>query len=155
MSRAKNLGDEDVAKIVEILDGWTGRLTWELLIEAAEKRLYARYTRQALHNHSRIKDAFAQRKASLATSGESPRRTASSPELQLALDRIARLMAENERLQAENGRLLEQFVRWAYNASTRNLDEAFLNQPLPPIDRQQTRVSRVGRAVANLTKKVK
>jgi hypothetical protein len=153
MSRAKNLGDEDVVKIVEILDGWSGKLSWELLIDAVEKRLFARYTRQAFHKHARIKDAFAQRKARLASSGERPRKVASSPELQLALDRIERLVGENERLVAENTRLLEQFVRWAYNAHTRNLDEAFLNRPLPTVDRQQTRVSRVGQAAASLAKK--
>lgn len=153
MSRAKNLRDEDVARIVEVLDGWSGKLSWELLIESVEKRLFARYTRQALHKHTRIKDAFAHRKAVLAGSGERPRKTASSPELQLALDRIERLTGENERLEAENARLLEQFVRWAYNAHTRNLDEAFLSRPLPTVDRQQTRVSRVGQASASLTRK--
>lgn len=143
MRRAKNLGDEDVAKIVEILDGWTGKLSWELFIDAIEKRLFARYTRQALHKHARIRDAFAHRKAELARSGDRPPKTASSPELQLALDRIERLTNENARLQAENTRLLEQFVRWAYNAHLRKLDEAFLNQPLPTVNRQQTRMSRV------------
>lgn len=153
MSRAKNLGDGDVAKIVEVLDGWSGKLSWELLIDAVEKRLFARYTRQAFHKHARIKDAFAHRKAALSSSGERPRKAASSPELQLALDRIERLTAENARLGAENTRLLEQFVRWAYNAHTRNLDEAFLSRPLPTVNRQQTRISRVGHAAASLAKK--
>lgn len=153
MSRAKNLRDEDVAKIVEVLDGWAGKLTWALLIDAIEKRFFARYTRQALHKHARIKDAFAHRKVVLAKGGERPRKAASSPELQLALDRIDRLTGESERLKAENSRLLEQFSRWAYNAHTRNLDEDFLSRPLPPVDRQQTPVSRVGRAAASLPKK--
>lgn len=144
MSRAKNLSDDDIAKIVEVLDGWSGKLSWDLLIEAIEKRLFARYTRQALHKHARIKDAFAHRKSELARGGSRPRKAASSPELQLALDRIERLTAENSRLEAENNRLLEQFVRWAYNAHLRKLDETFLNQPLPPVNRQQTRVSRLG-----------
>jgi hypothetical protein len=30
-------------------------------------------------------------------------------------------------------------VRWAYNASTRQLDLDFLNQPLPIINRDKTR----------------
>ena len=153
MSRAKNLRDEDVAKIVEVLDGWAGKLTWELLIDAIEKRFFARYTRQALHKHARIKDAFAHRKEALTNGGERPRKTASSPALQLALDRIDRLTGEKERLKAENTRLLEQFSRWAYNAHTRNLDEGFLNRPLPAVDRQKTPVSRVGRAAASLPKK--
>lgn len=31
--------------------------------------------------------------------------------------------------------LLEQFVRWAYNAASRGLTEDFLNRPLPPTNR--------------------
>lgn len=153
MSRARNLRDEDVAKIVEVLDGWTGKLTWELLIDAIEKRFFARYTRQALHKHTRIKDAFSHRKGEIANKGEKPRKTASSPELQLALDRLDRLTGENERLKAENTRLLEQFVRWAYNAHKRNLNEAFLNRPLPTVNRQQTRSRRADRVVASVSKK--
>jgi len=152
MSRAKNLRDEDIERIVEVLDGWSTKLTWELLIDAVEKRLFARYTRQALHKHARIKEAFAQRKAWLAGGGR-PRRAAASPELQLALDRIERLTGENERLKAENNRLLEQFVRWAYNAHTRNLDQSFLNRPLPEVDRQPTRVGRSGLTSPSLAKK--
>jgi hypothetical protein len=63
------------------------------------------------------------------------------------------LTGENQRLKAENDRLLEQFVRWAYNASTRNLDEAFLSRPLPHVDREQTAVSRRGKALVSLAKK--
>jgi hypothetical protein len=147
MKRAKNLSDEDVVKIVEVLDGWAGKLTWELFIVAIEKRLFARYTRQALHKHTRIKDAFSHRKAILANDGDRPRKMASSPELQFALDRIDRLTGEVERLKAENTRLLEQFVRWAYNAHTRGLDEGFLTRPLPPVNRQQTPPTRVETAI--------
>lgn len=46
------------------------------------------------------------------------------PELQAALERIARLEGENARLEAENQQLLGQFVRWAYYAHTRGLDHA-------------------------------
>lgn len=154
MSRAKNLRDTDVTKIVEALDGWTGKLTWELLIDAIEKRLFARYTRQALHKHTRVKEAFVHRKNVLAKEGGRPGKFASSPELQLALDRIDRFKGENERLQAENTRLLEQFVRWAYNAHTRNLDEAFLNRPLPEVNRQKTRSSRGAQTAIVQPKKV-
>lgn len=153
MSRAKNLSGSDVAKIVEVLDGWSGRLSWELLIDAIEKRLFSRYTRQTLFKHGRIKDAFSLRKASLALSADKPSKSASSPEMQVAMDRIERLTAENERLTAENDRLLEQFVRWTYNAGNRNLDQSYLDQPLPRVDREQTRPSRVGRAAASLAKK--
>lgn len=136
MSRAKNLDDEDIERIVGILDGWSEDLTWDALIVSVEKHLFARYTRQALHKHVRIRDAFVLRKKSLSSEKPRRRKVASSPEMELALQRVDKLEAENERLKLENTRLLEQFVRWAYNANTRGLDANFLNQPLPPIRRK-------------------
>jgi hypothetical protein len=138
LRRAKNLTDSDIKQIVEIVDGWSGRLTWDLLIEAIELRMYNRYTRQALYKHERIRHAFDLQKKSLSGTGGNEKRAA-SPELQIALERIARLEAENRRLEAENERLLEQFVRWAYNAHVRGLDKESLNQSLPPVNRGQTR----------------
>jgi hypothetical protein len=58
--------------------------------------------------------------------------------VELTHQRNARLEAQNERLRRENSSLLEQFVRWAYNASTRGLDKDFLNQPLPSVHRDAT-----------------
>jgi hypothetical protein len=63
--RARNLDDEDIADIVTILDGWSGPISWELLIEAIEQRKFACYTRQALHRHERIKHAFSMRKQAI------------------------------------------------------------------------------------------
>ena len=131
MRRAKNISDEDVNRIVGILDGWSGRLTWDALLDAIERHLFVRYTRQALHKHRRVQESFERCKRALAAGGGRPRRVAAAPEAQIALDRIARLEAEVARLEAENTRLLEQFVRWAYHASIRGLDEAYLSSPLP------------------------
>jgi hypothetical protein len=47
----------------------------------------------------------------------------------------ARRDAEIDRLKAENARLLEQFVRWAYNANNRGVSEEVLNRPLPAVNR--------------------
>ena len=153
MSRAKNLEDEDVAKIVGILDGWSGRLTWDSLIDSVERHLFARYTRQALHKHARIQEAFEQRKGALAAGGSRPRKLASTPEMQVALDKVARLEGMVERLEAENTRLLEQFARWAYNANTRGLDEAYLNSPLPDVNRQHGEQRPAGQRAAPAVKK--
>jgi len=141
--RAKNLDDKAIADIVSIIDGWSGKLTWDLLLEAVEKRLRQRYTRQTLNNHTRIAEAFRLRKKTLAEQALQPgrRRLDMSPELDAALQRIELLEAMNLRLTLENDRLLEQFVRWAYNASTRGLDKNFLDQPLPVIQRDRTKVT--------------
>ena len=139
--RAKNIGDDDIAAIVGMLDGWSGKLSWELLIDVIQKRTRARYTRQALHRHERIRSAFSLRKKSLAGSVVRSPDLDMSPELKAALDLIDRLRAENQRLKAEAEQLLEQFARWAYNAHTRNLSEGFLNTPLPKPDREQTELA--------------
>lgn len=146
--RAKNLEDADITQIVEMLDGWGGKLSWDLLIDAIEKRRYMRYTRQALHKHERIRQAYSLQKKALSASNDSKERSYSSPELQIAHQNLARLTAENTRLKMENDQLLEQFVRWAYNAHTRNLDKGFLNRALPSVDRDVTKPSVAVKAVA-------
>jgi len=135
--RSKNLDDADIKRIVGILDGWSGRLTWNLLINEIELRMHNRYTRQTLYKHARIRNAYELQKNNLSDGGNKERVV--SPELQVALDKIARLEAENRRLESENEQLLEQFARWAYNAHTRGLDHDFLNRPLPAVDRGRTR----------------
>lgn len=133
--RARNLDDQAIEQIVEILDGWASpKLTWELLIEQIFLRLRARYTRQALNNYVRVKDAFAARKKTLV--GRDPKELkAESPDQQ----RIARLEAEIERLKRENNTLLEQFNRWVYNGYLKQMDgrmRDFMNRPLPPVHRE-------------------
>jgi hypothetical protein len=135
--RAKNLTDTDIKQVVEILDGWSGKLTWELLIDAVELRMHNRYTRQTLHKHERIRHAFDLQKKNLSGVEGNAGRTVTR-EMQIALQQIERLKAENRRLESENDRLLEQFTRWAYNAHTRGLDKEFLDQPLFAVNRGQT-----------------
>jgi hypothetical protein len=144
-SRERNLDDAVVAGIVQILDGWSSKLSWEALIEAVERRAGLRYTRQALHRHERIRLAFAVRKKALSVQIGERSCEEASPELRAALERIARLEGENQRLVAENNNLLEQFARWAYNAQTRSLTEDFLNNPLPAVDREQSKQLRAAR----------
>ncbi|WP_018605545.1 hypothetical protein [Uliginosibacterium gangwonense] len=141
--RGKNIDDKIIEGIVSVIDGWSGKLTWEKLIESIEKRLGSIYTRQALHQHERILLAFQLRKGVLSDKQKKrtkPARPRSEEEVEMLIGRNDRLQAENVRLKAENTRLLEQFVVWAYNAHTRGLSEEFLSRPLPTIDRDYTRV---------------
>ena len=138
---AVHLSDKDIESIVKIIDGWSRseKLTWDNLILVVQVRLFRKYSRQALSRHERIKRAYALKKRFLRTGADS-KTEFKSVELQKAMERIERLKAENERLKDENNSLLEQFARWAYNAHTRGLDEAFLNRALMPVDRERTKI---------------
>lgn len=138
---AAHLSDNDIESIVKIIDGWSRseKLTWDNLILVVQTRLFRKYSRQALSRHERIKRAFTLKKRFLST-GPDSKTEFKSVELQKAMERIERLKAENERLKDENNSLLEQFARWAYNAHTRGLDEAFLNRALMPVDRERTKI---------------
>lgn len=138
---AGHLSDKDIETIVKIIDGWSRseKLTWDNLILVVQMRLFRKYSRQALSRHERIKRAYRLKKQFLSTDSDS-KAEFKSVELQKAMERIKRLKAENERLKAENNSLLEQFARWAYNAHTKGLDEAFLNRPLMPVDREKTKI---------------
>lgn len=135
--REENISDEIALAIVGIVDGWSGLLTWELLLGVVQSRLKLRYTRQTLHRHERIRLAFITYKKS--DWRESGRVHAEDSELRILLDQIARLEGENGRLRAENSALLEQFARWAYNAHTRGLSKDFLNTALPLVNRERSK----------------
>lgn len=144
VKRAKNLDDQSIEAIVRVLDGWSGKLSWELLIAAIALRTRCTYTRQALHRHERIRMAFQLRKEALSALLDKPRRPLeklSRVEISAVLERSERLAVENARLKRENEQLLSQFVTWAYNAHTRGLTEELLNRPLPPVDRDITRTT--------------
>ncbi|CAI8724560.1 transposase [Pseudomonas donghuensis] len=138
--RARNIDDYVIIQIVELLDGWNAKLSWDLLVDQIEKRVGTRYTRQALDKHARIKIAYQTTKRRLSKpSGSEYRQKFYSQELGATLERLERLSAENSRIKMENERLLEQFVTWAYNAHLKGLTKEYLNTPLPGVDRELTK----------------
>jgi hypothetical protein len=130
---AKHIDAKDVRTVKGILDGWQGKLTWDLLVEAIENRTGYKPTRQALSRNEQIKEAFSDRKKSLANTGSFRSRPQS---LKLASDRIERQEATIQRLTKENERLLEMFQVWQYNAIKHGIAEAQLNEPMPAIARR-------------------
>lgn len=136
---AKHLTDMDIQRIVEVIDGCTGKLTWDWLCDNAVKVVGKRPTRQSLNTHTRIKSAFKNKKERLK-SGAGEIKT--PPSLTVAAQRIKRLEEENARLKKENELFLEQFVVWQYNAHRRGLSEAQLNDPLPVIDRDSSELDK-------------
>lgn len=140
MVRSRNLSAADVTVVLELLDGWSGRLSWELLIEQVERRLLFRYTRQALHGHEQIASAFKVTK--LRIRGLIGRAPVEDPALQKSLEVNARLQAQVLRLETENELLIQKFVRWAYNAHLRGVGEQDLERPLPSMGGRRGRSAR-------------
>jgi hypothetical protein len=140
----RQLTDQDIETICTILDGWPvgEKLTWEALLEDIERRLYLTWSRQALNRHTRITQAFKLRKRGLQKSVPVKNPENIPADLRKAMERAQRLESENERLKLENNQLLEQFMRWAYNAEAKGLTLNILNKPLHNVDRGSTRSSR-------------
>lgn len=130
--RAPALTPERIAGIVQLVNAWQGRLTWEALCEAIAKETGARYTRQALNNYVEIKAAYN-------AYGVKPTPPPEKKALSRTRQKIVDLERKVTQLEAVREALLEKFSRWAFNASTRNLDEAFLDQPLRRINRSENR----------------
>lgn len=141
---AKHLTAADIAAIANDLYSWEGPLSWEGLCDKVSSVVGKRPTRQSLSSHLEIRTAFAQAKSQSRT-GAVPVPTPSS--LKIAGERISRLEAEISALKRENSLLLEQFVRWQYNASNAGIHESQLNKPLPRIDRERSDASAQPRLV--------
>lgn len=132
---AKHLSDRDVERIVELLDGWRDKLTWDALCKACGPVVGTIPTRQTMYRYQRIKDAYVGAKDKIKA-GEEEISVPSS--MRVAAERIVRLENENERLKKENSRLLQQFVVWQYNAYVRGITDKDLNRSLPAVDRGNT-----------------
>lgn len=126
--RAPTLTSHRVAGIAAIIRQWRGRLTWDGLCAEIEGKTGARYTRQALNNHIEIKAAYAAYK-------EKPTPRKGENESTKAEQKIQALQRQVQELETIRDALLEKFVRWSVNASSRGLNEQFLDQPLRRINR--------------------
>jgi hypothetical protein len=115
---AKHLSDRDIERVVGLLDGWQDKLSWELLSKACLPVIGTVPARQTLHRIVRIQGAFKATKERLRNG---PTEIKAPPSMRVAMQRIARLTIENERVTRENSRLLEQFVVWQYNAHVRGM----------------------------------
>ena len=136
--RSPNLTPARIDVILGIIHAWEGRLTWPALVKAITASINCAYTRQALFNQERIRAAYDTYRANFSGAAGPGRPMSAS--LKAAVDRAKRLEIQLEEAKRLESLLLEQFVRWAYNASTRGLTEDFLNQPLPPLNRRGARM---------------
>lgn len=132
---ARHLTERDIKILIDLIDAWPGKLTWESLCDKGGDLLGFRPTRQTLNSHTPIKSAFNDKKTQQKTGLASRKRPQS---LAIAEQRIHKLEGENARLIAENERLIERFVRWQYNAQKRGISKAVLDESLPVIDRDSS-----------------
>ena len=137
---AKHLRPTDIDAIIDIVNGWPSeKLTWQSICDAAAKVIGSTPTRQTLNAHTSVKEAYEAKKSGLKVRGP---RTAMPSSLAVAAQRIARLQTENDALRSKNDALLEQFVKWQYNAYKHGVKEHQLNADLPRIDRERTEESK-------------
>ena len=133
---AKHLNDDDVKSIANLIRDWSkDKLTWGNLCRKCEELFGVTATRQTLFAHKKIREAYSARKRHISRDGV---RTPMPSSLAFAAGRLARQQALIEELQERNDRLLEQFVKWEYNAYKRGISIDELNEELPRIDRERT-----------------
>lgn len=121
------------------LDNWSSKLTWDRYAKQLAKVLGEdTISRHTLMSYKVLVEAFRERKESLkeAKNSDVPDIT-----LDFAKKQIAMLEAKVTRLESQNEKLLEQFVRWQHNAYMMpKVDMKLLNQqldkPLPQVNRR-------------------
>lgn len=130
-ARAPDMTPELIQVVLETLDGWKGKLTWDLLLAAVEKATGITYSRFTLAEYPEVANAFSLKKEALRGVRKSEPATPRDERVRAALEQVARLNATVERLRQENMLLKEQFVTWALNAERKGVTISMLNAPLP------------------------
>lgn len=138
-SRAPALTVERIQAVLDLLDNWSGKLTWDLLIEEVQNTVGITYSRFTFAEYPNITNAFALRKEALREMGGKPTREPKDERVRAALARADRYKAKAERLELENQLLLEQFVTWAHNAERKGVTLQMLNASLSKPNRDKSK----------------
>lgn len=138
-SRAPDLTEERIQVVLDTLDGWTGKLTWDLLIAAVAKATGITYSRFTFAEYPQIANAFGLKKAGVRSAEKGKPATPRDERVRAALEQAQRYRDKADRLEKENQLLLEQFVTWATNAERKGVTVAMLNAPLPKPPRDRSK----------------
>lgn len=138
-TRAPDLNDERLSSVINILDEWTGKLTWDLLLEAIERTLGIRYSRFTFAEYPQISNAFSLKKDALRGTLTGKSNLPRDERVRTAIEQVERYKAKVHRLEHENKLLLEQFVTWALNAERKGVTMTMLNAPLPKPPRDRSK----------------
>jgi len=137
-TRAPDLTDERLKVVLDTLDSWKGKLTWDLLIDAVEKTTGFTYSRFTFAEYPQIANAFSFKKDALRGTWKGERGEPRDERVRAALEQVDRYKAKVQRLEQENQLLLEQFVTWAHNAERKGVTVMMLNAPLPKPHRDRS-----------------
>lgn len=138
-SRAPDLTEKRIASVLDILDAWKGKLTWELIIDAVEVETGYRYSRFTFAEYPQIANAFAFKKEILRGTLTRSRGDVKDERVRAAIAQAERYKTKSARLETENELLLEQFVTWAINAERKGVTQDMLNAPLPKPPRDRSK----------------
>lgn len=137
--RAPDLTQETLQSVLDILDGWKGKLTWDLLLDEVEKASGIRYSRFTFAEYPQIANAFSLKKRVLSGTWKPGPSEPRDEKVRAALEQVDRYRAKVQRLEHENQLLLEQFVTWAHNAERKGVTVMMLNAPLPKPQRDRSK----------------
>ena len=141
-TRAPDLTAERIQTVLETIDGWKGKLTWDLLIAAVEKATEIAYSRFTFAEYPEIANAFTLKKDALRGAWKGEPTAPRDERVRAALEQAARLQAKVERLAQENMLLKEQFVTWAHNAERKGVTIMMLNAPLGKPQRERSKLDK-------------
>lgn len=142
-ARAPDLTNERILAVLDVLDDWKGKLTWDLLIAAVKASTGITYSRFTFADYPEIANAFALKKDVLRGAWSGEPATPRDVRVRSSLDKADRLKAKVERLTLENQLLKEQFVTWAHNAERKGVTLMVLNTPLPKPERERSKVAKI------------
>lgn len=138
-ARAPDLTEERIAVVIDTLDNWKGKLTWDLLLDAVAGATGDLYSRFTFAEYPQIADAFALKKEALRGTWKGEPSLPKDARVRSALEQVDRYQSKVQRLEHENQLLLEQFVTWAINAERKGVTIDMLNAPLMKPDRDRTK----------------
>ena len=137
--RAPDLTPEILQDVMDILDGWKGKLTWPLLLDAVKQKTGILYSRFTFAEYPAVANAFGLKKDTLRGTWTAAPSVPRDEKVKAALEQAERYKAKAERLEQQNKLLLEQFVTWAHNAERGGVTMDKLNKPLPKPPRDRSK----------------
>lgn len=133
LKRRVRITKEFAADICELILEWRGSLTWERILEEAERVCGHKWTRQALNKHENIKKAYQYKSESLGNKTSHPDGDIATF---LLMEKIERNEIEIQRLKEHVNAYDELFILHHANAHRLGITPAELERPLPQVERR-------------------